>query len=58
MTQNQIAYQQLQETKRHNQVNEGVDIAKAALSPITTLIGTAIPRAKYVLGGTKSYGKR
>lgn len=56
MTQNQIAFQQLQETKRHNQVNEGVDIARAALSPITSLIGAAIPNGKYVIGGN-NHGK-
>lgn len=53
MTQNQIAYQNLQEMKRHNRVSEGVDIARAALGPISSAIGSAIPGGKYLIGGLR-----
>lgn len=53
MTQNQIAYQNLQEMKRHNQVSEGVDIARAVLGPISSAIGSAIPSGKYLIGGLR-----
>lgn len=53
MTQNQIAYQQLQETQRHNRVDEAAGIARTALTPITSLIGHAIPGGKYIIGGKK-----
>lgn len=53
MTQNQIAYQQLQETQRHNKVDEANNIARTALSPITALIGSAIPSGKYIIGGQR-----
>lgn len=58
MTQNQIAYQQLQETKRHNENTEAMDrsrqavnIAKTAMDPILSVIGNAIPFSKLLLGG-------
>lgn len=57
MTQNQIAYQQLQETQRHNKVNEDIDRTRAILSPISSLIGSVIPSGKYIIGG-RSNGKR
>lgn len=61
MTQNQIAYQQLQETKRHNEANEAMDrsrqavnIANAAMNPILSLIGSAFPLGKALITkGTK-----
>lgn len=53
MTQNQIAYQNLQEAKRHNRVSEGVDIARAVLGPVSTAIGSAIPGGKYIIGGLR-----
>lgn len=50
MTQNQIAYQQLQETRRHNEATEAMDrsrqasnIASVALSPIFKAVETALP---------------
>lgn len=54
MTQNQIAFQQLQETQRHNKVDEAQNIARAVLSPITALISSAIPGGKYIIGGMKN----
>lgn len=58
MTQNQIAYQQLQETRRHNEANEAMDrskqavnIANAAMNPIMSVIGKSIPLASILLGG-------
>lgn len=60
MTQNQIAYQQLQETKRHNEANEAMDrskqavnIANAAMNPILSLIGSGMPLARVLLKGGK-----
>lgn len=58
MTQNQIAYQQLQETQRHNKVDEASNIARAALSPITSLIGAVVPGGKYIIGGNKDAKRR
>lgn len=50
MTQNQIAYQQLQETRRHNEATEAMDrskqavnIANAAINPIFKAVEHAIP---------------
>lgn len=58
MTQNQIAYQQLQETKRHNEANEAMDrskqavnIANAAINPIVKSIQSFLPWAKFLEGG-------
>lgn len=58
MTQNQIAYQQLQETKRHNEATEAIDksrqatnIANVALSPVFKAIESALPWARYLRGG-------
>lgn len=53
MTQNQIAYQQLQEAQRHNKVDEAYNIARTALAPITSLISAVVPGGKYILGGKK-----
>lgn len=58
MTQNQIAFQQLQETRRHNEATEAIDksrqatnIAGVALSPVFKAIETALPWAKFLRGG-------
>lgn len=60
MTQNQIAFQQLNEAKRHNQEMEAlgksqqaVNISNAAMNPITKVISSAIPLAKYLIRGGK-----
>lgn len=61
MTQNQIAYQQLQETKRHNEATEAMDrsrnasnIASTAIDPVIQAIKTALPWSKFILGGNNN----